>query len=184
MNTYYCVSGKGNIILKENAQEPTAEIATDILGDRFDVHECEEHGKKSLVITYITTHFHEEEILETLNAITDQAESGTVRFCGEDAEHWRYVLRSGRWIREDGELVYNKEVSMQTQLGDLMVERSGYTAEGYPGFLISLRTPEGEKREYALIEVDQSNPEEKPSLKVHVWNKEEDEPIFNLEEKV
>lgn len=70
-----------------------------------------------------------------------------------------------------------KIASLQTKLGEITVEESGYTEEGYPGFVVSLLY---NNRELAsvLFEVDET--ENVPECKVHVWDTATEEPICSF----
>ncbi len=70
-----------------------------------------------------------------------------------------------------------KLAAINTKLGDLTIEKSGYSAEGYPGFVISI-VKDGVKHEFAMAEVDQT--ESKPMLKLHVWDFEHEDPTHSF----
>ena len=69
---------------------------------------------------------------------------------------------------------------MQTKLGTITIKESGFTAEGYPGFVFSIER-NGKSVGIALLEVDENiyegNPE--PTLKVHVWAPGHEDPVFD-----
>ena len=60
---------------------------------------------------------------------------------------------------------------LKTKLGTLLVEESGYTREGYPGFIVSLFN-DGEIAS-VLFEVDEHTQE----CKVHLYDTRSDEPL-------
>lgn len=64
----------------------------------------------------------------------------------------------------------------RTNIGKLIVEDSGWSSEGYLGFRVSMER-NGKLTSVALIEVDQSEPDVEPVLKVHVYDPQCDEPI-------
>ena len=68
-----------------------------------------------------------------------------------------------------------KIASLQTKHGILEVERSGYSIEGYPGFIVSLKN-DGKELACVLFEVDEENSE----CKVHVWDTTQDEPVCDM----
>ena len=72
----------------------------------------------------------------------------------------------------------NPEIEMQTTLGTIMIKKSGFTAEGYPGFIFSIER-DGKVVDIALLEVDESDPDEEPTLKVHVWGPGNEDPVFD-----
>lgn len=72
----------------------------------------------------------------------------------------------------------NPEIEMQTKLGTIMIKKSGFTAEGYPGFIFSIKR-DGNVVDIALLEVDESDPDEEPTLKVHVWGPGNEDPVFD-----
>ena len=67
---------------------------------------------------------------------------------------------------------------MQTKLGTIMIKESGFTAEGYPGFVFSIER-NGKSVDIALLEVDESDPDEEPVVKVHVWAPGHEDPVFD-----
>lgn len=73
-------------------------------------------------------------------------------------------------------------ISVKTALGVLTA--TAINSPDYPGIEIAFVPYLGNwKRKdcVALIEVDQSE-EQSPVLKAHVWKRDEDEPVFNLED--
>lgn len=66
----------------------------------------------------------------------------------------------------------------KTKLGKIMITESGYTAEGYPGFVFSVER-NGAVTDIALLEVDESDPDEEPTLKVHVWGPGHEDSVFD-----
>ena len=69
------------------------------------------------------------------------------------------------------------ELEMETTMGTIQIKKSGFTAEGYPGFIFSINRG-GKCTDIALLEVDESDPDEEPVVKVHVWGPRHEEPIF------
>ncbi len=72
-----------------------------------------------------------------------------------------------------------ENVSMETALGQLEIQESGYTAENYPGYVVSL-VRNGKRFDFAMIEVDQTDSKEEPLLKAHVWDDKNEDPVFDL----
>ena len=72
----------------------------------------------------------------------------------------------------------NSEIEMQTKIGKIMIKKSGFTAEGYPGFVFSINH-NGKCVDIALLEVDESDPDEEPVVKVHVWAPGHEDPVFD-----
>ena len=70
------------------------------------------------------------------------------------------------------------KLEMETKLGTIMIKESGFTAEGYPGFVFSIKR-DGREVDIALFEVDQSDPNEDPECKVHVWAPGHEDPVFD-----
>ena len=70
-------------------------------------------------------------------------------------------------------------MEVKTKLGTLkaLVVKS----DDYPGITITLNR-EGKELEFAWVEVDQSEWNENPVLKIHVYNAVDDEPSFNLDQ--
>ena len=71
-------------------------------------------------------------------------------------------------------------LEIETTLGTIQIKKSGFTAEGYPGFVFSINR-KGKCVDIALLEVDESDPEEEPVAKVHVWGVGHEDPIFDCE---
>lgn len=71
-------------------------------------------------------------------------------------------------------------VELQTKLGKIMIKKSGFTAEGYPGFVFSIDRG-GKVTDIALLEVDEHIYEDQPEplLKIHVWGPGQEDPVFD-----
>ena len=69
-------------------------------------------------------------------------------------------------------------MELQTKLGKLIVEKSGYSEEDYPGYYVALISPNGEALAEVLLEVDAT--ENAPECKIHVWDTTNDEPILSF----
>ena len=57
--------------------------------------------------------------------------------------------------------------NLETSLGTLSVEKSGFTLEGYPGYAVTLKKDGMEV--CVLLEVDET--EDPPVCKVHIWDR-------------
>ena len=68
-------------------------------------------------------------------------------------------------------------MEIETELGMRTVSESGYSVEGYPGFVVALKR-NGIRHEFLMVEVDET--EDEPVLKTHIWNGIQDEPIFDF----
>jgi len=68
--------------------------------------------------------------------------------------------------------------SKKTKIGMITISESGFTGEGYPGFVFSVFR-DGKQTDIALLEVDESDPEEEVALKVHVWAPGHEDPVFD-----
>ena len=55
-------------------------------------------------------------------------------------------------------------LEIETTLGTIQIKKSGFTAEGYPGFVFSINH-KGKCVDIALLEVDESDPDEEPVVK-------------------
>ena len=69
-------------------------------------------------------------------------------------------------------------LSMETKLGTIQIKESGFTEEGYPGFIFSVER-DGKCVDIALLEVDET--EEEPVCKIHVWAPGHEDPVFDQE---
>lgn len=67
----------------------------------------------------------------------------------------------------------------ETKLGTLIVEDSNWSSEGWLGYKVSIRSGNN-KTTLALIEVDQSDPRYPPTLKVHVYDPNDNDPAFRM----
>lgn len=63
-----------------------------------------------------------------------------------------------------------------TKLGKIEISQSGFTEEGYPGFIFSIDR-DGKRTDLALLEVDER--EDVPLLKIHVWAPNHEDPVFD-----
>lgn len=66
--------------------------------------------------------------------------------------------------------------TIKTKLGTLYVEPR--EDDEYPGFLLGLER-NGVRYEFAWLEVDQSDPDDEPVMKIHAFGTEDDDPIFD-----
>lgn len=69
---------------------------------------------------------------------------------------------------------------IDTKLGKLQVRQSAFGPDEYPGFVIQIER-DGKVFDFAMCEVDQSDPDVEPVLKVHVWDTKNDDPVFDYE---
>lgn len=69
------------------------------------------------------------------------------------------------------------EEMISTKLGNLYVVMRN--DKEYPGIMIGLER-RGIHYEFAWLEVDQSDEDEKPIMKVHVFDTRNDDPVFDL----
>ncbi len=67
----------------------------------------------------------------------------------------------------------------KTKLGTLKAR--AIQSDEYPGITITLNR-NGKELEFAWVEVDESEWNENPVLKIHVYNAVDDEPSFNLDQ--
>ncbi len=70
--------------------------------------------------------FHEDEdITNSMDMLAPYLLDGECVYCqGEDWEQWRYILRDGVWVYEDGCIIYDREPSGSTRFS---IERDGIT---------------------------------------------------------
>jgi hypothetical protein len=66
---------------------------------------------------------------------------------------------------------------INTKLGELTIEKSGWSESGYPGFYISLKKNNTTTAE-VLFEVDEND--ELPECKIHIWDSTKEDPIKDL----
>ena len=80
--------------------------------------------------------------------------------------------------RTENKASINDIAVINTKLGRLMVSKSGYEAEGFPGFVIELEPKDknGYRHQIAIIEVDETG--DTPSLKTHVWDGLHEDPVY------
>lgn len=69
------------------------------------------------------------------------------------------------------------ENTVATKLGNLYAE--AIENRQYPGIKIGLER-NGVRYEFAWLEVDQSDDDEKPVMKAHVFNTTNDDPVFDI----
>lgn len=68
-------------------------------------------------------------------------------------------------------------MEIDTKLGTLTVSESGYSIEGYPGFVVALKR-NGIRHEFLMVEVDET--EDEPVLKTHIWDGVQEDPVFDF----
>jgi len=69
-------------------------------------------------------------------------------------------------------------MEIETKLGKILVTQSGWTNEGYPGYLISLKNNEGKPLAEVLFEVDEND--SWPRCKIHIWDSTHEDPIYDF----
>lgn len=53
--------------------------------------------------------YHDEEVKAILNAILPYISEGEVEYTGDDDAHWRFILKNGKWVEQNGHVVYDDE---------------------------------------------------------------------------
>lgn len=55
------------------------------------------------------SNYHEDEVEAVLNAVLPYISEGEVEYTGDDNAHWRFILKNGEWVEQNGHIVYDDE---------------------------------------------------------------------------
>ena len=53
--------------------------------------------------------YYEDEVEAILNAILPHISEGEVEYVGDDNTYWRFILKNGEWVEQNGHIVYDDE---------------------------------------------------------------------------
>lgn len=87
----------------------TIQLSQDLpydLCDDLEVYEAEIHDDNELSIC-CDGNYHEDEIIEFLEKIKPYASSGEINFEGESGDFWRFILKDGEWLEQNGHISYS-----------------------------------------------------------------------------
>ena len=108
----YYASGYGEFIVKPIPEEKLNALR-DKYGFEFDYDIRRVPNQHCLSITHDYDKYHDEEVQEVLKELAEYIAEGAFEFSGQDDNFWRYRFCDGKWIEEDGEIVYAADLESQ-----------------------------------------------------------------------
>lgn len=100
----YYAAGGGEIKLKQ-VELPLLVMTR--LNDTFE-YKVYNDNPETILIDY-DNKYHEDSVIETLDALTPYVESGCIQFTGEDGGRWRFRFINGEWVEENGKITWSRE---------------------------------------------------------------------------
>jgi len=101
----YYASGSGYIEFRQDITDEDFEEISSVLNNSpiknyFD-RNCADVNQDG--------NYFEEDWEELLEELTPFAKSGEINFCGEDDCFWRFIFRNGKFVDENGSVIYESE---------------------------------------------------------------------------
>ena len=132
----YYANGSGSIRFKAPLGKEVFDLFAGYLNEIFEeVYPADDERQEISVCGYFK--YHEDEVEELLrdHFTNIMVEAGDLRFVGEDDAQWRFVFRDGKWIEEDGEVLFGitsafvafvKEVAARVPDTQELLQKSGF----------------------------------------------------------
>lgn len=77
--------------------------------------------------------YHEDEVLDLLEAMKDIAPivNGYIEYTGEDGSNWRFIFKDGKWLEQNGTVVYDDSGSEEDgfERRTIVVKPSAFSPE-------------------------------------------------------
>jgi hypothetical protein len=107
----YCANGSGDAIIKENVNRKELRVLLDEIIDRYcsDMEYDLNDTDMRIYFWENDTHWHEEDTMEFFDALIPYITEGCAEYTGEEDCNWRYVLKDGKWIEQNGTIYYTIE---------------------------------------------------------------------------
>ena len=107
----YCANGSGDAIIKENVNRKELRVLLDEIIDRCcsDMEYDLDDTDMRIYFWENDTHWHEEDTMEFFDALIPYITEGCAEYTGEEDCNWRYVLKDGKWIEQNGTIYYTIE---------------------------------------------------------------------------
>jgi len=96
----YYATASGEVTLKPD-------VDPDVVMDLLDYLYGELFQNDNCIEFYTSDKYHEDDVIKTLDSLLPYITEGEVCYDGEDDTHWRFILRDGNWIEQNGHIVYD-----------------------------------------------------------------------------
>lgn len=140
----YYATGDGEIRFKRVLSQEEFDIACNIIENVFDFEGLIDPDEVSGVKPHQTCfsvwsneEYYEDAVIKTLNELSDIAtiEYGVVhfsRFSGQELEIWRFVNKDGKWLEENGSVVYYDPKNVHNRMSHAFYSVLGCLADNMP----------------------------------------------------
>lgn len=98
----YYATAKGYVKLKQR------DDGTKVLEELRSCYEINDYDFTYIVFDFYSN-YHDQEVKAVLNAVLPYISEGEVEYTGEDDAHWRFILKNGKWVEQNGHIVYDDE---------------------------------------------------------------------------
>ena len=104
----YYANGNGDVALKEKVNRDELREKLDkfikerVLAIDYDLDDT----SMTMYFWEADSRWREENIMDFLNLLTPYITEGCVEYTGEDDFKWRYILKNGEWIEQEGMVYY------------------------------------------------------------------------------
>lgn len=104
----YLATGYGTANLAEDINTLPREVISVFCGE-FEIYDVEDGGRS--IVFGSDGNYYTDCVEEAFSLISKFTESGTIEFCDDTGNHWRYVFDDEKhsWVYEDGVVVYQGE---------------------------------------------------------------------------
>lgn len=85
-----------------------------------EIQLCDSTESKLEISIMSEGNYHGDDIFELLTEIQDKVTEGYIVYNGEDGTTWRFILKDGSWVEENGEVYYCYEDMIK------ILEANGY----------------------------------------------------------
>lgn len=116
----YWAKGSGDATLKENVDRDKLREILDEVIDKYCSDMEYDFDDKRIYFNENDTHWHEEDTMKFLDALTPYITEGRAEYEGEDNCHWRYILKDDKWVDQSGMIYYTIEDMIKE------LEKNGY----------------------------------------------------------
>ncbi len=125
----YCASGSGSANLKKGVD--IEKLEADLLrkGNNLDFDFFASiDGEEWFISFWGSEKYHEDEVLNFLEALSPSVENGVIEYLGEDGCAWRFIQdQTGSWREENGRVVYADDLSeFSDKVLKTALEKRGY----------------------------------------------------------
>lgn len=107
----YYASGSGDAIIKENVNKnELKELLNKVIDEHcYNIEYVLNDDDIRIYFWNNYSSWHEEDTMEFLNTLTPYITEGCVEYKGDEDCNWRYILKDGKWIEQNGTIYYTIE---------------------------------------------------------------------------